>query len=51
MKKAGKMGFDQGVAKACARICKMIYDECRRLNPKTAMCHMLSEFCASRCSK
>jgi hypothetical protein len=48
---AGKKGFFQGVGKACARICMMIYNECRRLNPKTAMCHMLQEFCNKRCTK
>jgi len=51
MTEAGKKGFWQGVKKACDRICQMIYGECRRIDPKTAMCHMLSEYCATHCSK
>lgn len=51
MKDAGKKGFWQGVKKSCARICQMIYTECRRINPKTAMCHMLQEYCDTHCSK
>lgn len=51
MTEAGKKGFWQGVKKACDRICKMVYDECHRINPKTAMCHMVSEYCHTHCSK
>ena len=51
MATAGKKGFWQGVKKACGRSCKMIYDECHRVDPKTAMCHMMSEYCHNHCSK
>jgi hypothetical protein len=48
---AGKKGFAQGVKKACARICNLIYNKCRSINPGTAMCHMLAEYCSTDCSK
>lgn len=48
---AGRKGFGQGVRKACKRICRKIYGKCRSINPKTAMCHMLQEYCAANCAK
>ena len=48
---AGRKGFIQGVRKACKRICRKIYGKCRSINPKTAMCHMLQEYCAANCAK
>ena len=48
---AGRKGFGQGVRKACKRICRKIYNKCRSINPKTAMCHMLQEYCANNCAK
>jgi hypothetical protein len=48
---AGKKGFAQGVKKACARICNLMYNKCRSINPGTAMCHMLAEYCSTDCSK
>lgn len=50
MVEAGKKGFIQGVAKACSRICGLIYTECRRINSKTALCYMLQEYCTKNCS-
>ena len=48
---AGRKGFIQGVRKACKRICHKIYGKCRSINPKTAMCHMLQEYCMANCAK
>ena len=48
---AGKAGFTQGVKKACARICQMIYNKCRSLNPNTSLCYQVSDYCANECSK
>jgi len=48
---AGQKGFKQGVAKACRGVCQAIYKKCRSINPKTAMCHMISEHCAEKCGK
>ena len=48
---AGRKGFVQGVRKACKRICRKIYGKCRSINPKTAMCHMLQEYCVANCAK
>ena len=49
--KMGKKFWWDGVNKACGRYCKMIYTECRRINPKTAMCSMLQEHCEKHCAK
>ena len=51
MMNAGKAGFKQGIDKACKRICDMIYKKCRSVDPKTAMCYTLSEYCATECAK
>ena len=48
---AGQKGFRQGVTKACRSICQEIYKKCRSINPKTALCHMVSEHCAEKCGK
>jgi len=47
---AGRKGFGQGVAKACKRICKLVYDKCRQINPNTALCHQVSEYCSVTCT-
>jgi hypothetical protein len=47
---AGRKGFGQGVRKACSRICKLIYGKCRKINPNTALCHQVSEYCAVTCT-
>jgi hypothetical protein len=47
---AGRKGFWMGVNKACKRICILIYKKCRSIDPKTAMCHMLSEYCKESCA-
>jgi len=49
--KMGKKFWLNGVKQACARYCALIYGECRRINPKTAMCSMLQEHCEKNCSK
>lgn len=46
---AGKAGFKHGIRKACAFICKAIHARCRKINPKTAMCQMLKDYCLERC--
>jgi hypothetical protein len=51
MIEAARKGFYQGVGKACARICRMTYEKCRSIDPKTAMCHMLQEYCTKNCTK
>ena len=48
---AGQKGFKQGVVKACRGVCQEIYNKCRSIDPKTAMCHMISEHCAEKCGK
>lgn len=48
---AGQKGFKQGVTKACRSVCQEIYKKCRSINPKTALCHMVSEHCAEKCGK
>ena len=48
---AGQKGFKQGVTKACRGVCQEIYNKCRTINPKTALCHMVSEHCAEKCGK
>lgn len=48
---AGQEGFRQGMAKACKKVCTEIYTKCRSIDPKTAMCHMISEHCAETCGK
>ena len=48
---AGRKGFKQGVVKACRRICRKIYSKCRSIDPKTAMCHVLQEYCGLNCAK
>jgi hypothetical protein len=47
---AGRKGFAQGVSKACKRICALIYTKCRKINPNTALCHQVSEYCAATCT-
>lgn len=42
----GEKAFWMGVGQACKRICTAIYKQCRKINPKTAMCYQLSEYCA-----
>jgi hypothetical protein len=39
------------VEKACRKICQDIYNKCRSINPQTAMCYQLSEYCATTCGK
>ena len=46
---AGKKAFRQGVDRACKRICDLIYKKCRSINPNTALCYQLSEYCATEC--
>jgi hypothetical protein len=48
---AGQKGFKQGIDKACAKICQLIYQKCRSINPNTALCYQVSEFCAASCGK
>jgi hypothetical protein len=48
---AGKKAFRQGVDRACKRICTLIYQKCRSINPNTALCYQLSEYCAGECAK
>lgn len=43
----GEKAFWHGVKSACQRICTSIYKKCRSINPKTAMCYQLSEYCAT----
>lgn len=50
-RKAGEAGFWQGVAKACKRICTLVYQHCRSLNPNTSLCYQVSEHCAANCLK
>ena len=51
MRAAGEKGFWQGVTKACRRICTLVYKKCRSIDPKTAMCYRVSEYCAETCAK
>jgi hypothetical protein len=37
------------VDKACKRICDLVYKRCRSINPNTALCYQLSEYCAVEC--
>jgi hypothetical protein len=48
---AGQKGFRQGVEKACKRICDMLYKKCRSIDPNTALCYQVSEYCAAECPK
>ena len=48
---AQQKAFWQGVKKACKRICTMVYKKCRSINPKTALCYQVSEYCAENCAK
>jgi hypothetical protein len=48
---AGKKAFRQGVDRACKRICDMVYKKCRSINPNTALCYQVTEYCAVECPK
>ncbi len=48
---AGQKAFRQGVDKACKRVCDLIYKKCRSINPNTALCYQVSEYCAVECPK
>ena len=48
---AGEQGFWQGVGKACKRICRLTYERCREINPNTALCHQVREYCNQTCAK
>jgi hypothetical protein len=43
----GQKAFWQGVQRACSRICPAIFRRCRKLAPGNALCHQLSEHCAT----
>ncbi|MCC6750826.1 MAG: hypothetical protein IT371_24425 [Deltaproteobacteria bacterium] len=50
-REAGEKGFWQGVQKACKRICTLVYQKCRAINPSTALCYQVAEYCAGACDK
>ncbi|MCB9557533.1 MAG: hypothetical protein H6707_15605 [Deltaproteobacteria bacterium] len=51
LQNAGTKAFWQGVDKACRRICTLVYKKCRGIDPNTALCYQLSEYCAQNCAK
>jgi len=52
---AARTAFEQGEKKgkqhACQGICQVVYHKCREINPNTALCYQVSEFCAETCGK